>query len=65
MTWYRESRWTEYPAGHIASPNGSVTSKDAAFRASRNDLHWTSFPAQAATASSRSARTNPCTHIAG
>ena len=43
MTWYYESRWTEYPAGHIASPNGSVTSKDAAFRASRNDLHWTSF----------------------
>ena len=43
MTWYYESRWTEYPAGHIARPYGSVTSKDTAFSASRRDLHWASF----------------------
>ena len=33
MSWFRDSLYTEYPAGHIAAPRGSATSKDAAFSA--------------------------------
>jgi hypothetical protein len=43
MSWFSESRWTEYPPGHIASPYGSVTSKDAAFGVTRRDVHWMSL----------------------
>ena len=40
MSWLSESRWTEYPAGHIGNPVGSVTSKDISFRSSKRDVHW-------------------------
>jgi hypothetical protein len=40
MTWFRDSVYTEYPAGHIASPQGSVTGKDAAFSATRRGIRW-------------------------
>jgi hypothetical protein len=43
MSWFSDSFWTEYPAGHIGSPQGSVTSKDIAFNSSRRDLHWVSL----------------------
>jgi hypothetical protein len=40
MSWLSESRWTEYPPGHIGNPTGSVTSKDISFRSSKRDVHW-------------------------
>jgi len=43
MSWFRESVWTEYPAGHVDGPQGSVTSKDATFNSVRRDIHWMSF----------------------
>ena len=43
MSWSSESVWTEYPAGHIDSPQGSATSKDIAFTSSRRDVHWMSL----------------------
>jgi hypothetical protein len=40
MSWLSESRWTEYPPGHIGNPTGSITSKDISFRSSKRDVHW-------------------------
>jgi len=43
MSWSADSRWTEYPAGHVAGPLGSASVQDAAFGAQRRDVHWMSF----------------------
>jgi hypothetical protein len=43
MSWWSDSLWTEYPAGHIGSPQGSITSQDASFGSSRRDIHWVSL----------------------
>jgi hypothetical protein len=43
MSWFSDSFWTEYPAGHIGSPQGSITSKDTTFGSSRRDIHWMSL----------------------
>jgi beta-galactosidase len=43
MSWSADSRWTEYPAGHVAGPLGSASVQDAAFVAQRRDVHWMSF----------------------
>jgi beta-galactosidase len=43
MTWFSDSLFTEYPAGHIGNPQGSITSKDRTFNASRRDVHWLSI----------------------
>jgi beta-galactosidase/beta-glucuronidase len=43
ISWFNDSRWTEYPASHIARPEGSADSKDAAFSAPRDNVHWMSF----------------------
>ena len=40
MSWFRDSVYTEYPAGHIASPQGSVLAKDTAFSATRRGIRW-------------------------
>jgi beta-galactosidase len=40
LTWSNQNRWTEYPAGHIGSTFGTVTSKDISFRSSKRDLRW-------------------------
>jgi len=40
MSWYLDGFWTEYPAGHIGSPQGSIDSKDTTFSSSRRDIHW-------------------------
>ena len=40
MSWLSESRWTEYPPGHIGNPTGSITSPDISFRSSKRDVHW-------------------------
>jgi hypothetical protein len=40
MSWFSESRWTEYPPGHIGNPTGSITSQDISFRSSKRDVHW-------------------------
>jgi beta-galactosidase len=40
MSWLSESRWTEYPPGHIGNPTGSITRKDISFRSSKRDVHW-------------------------
>jgi beta-galactosidase len=40
MSWLSESRWTEYPPGHIGNPTGSITSQDISFRSSKRDVHW-------------------------
>jgi len=43
MSWWSDSLWTEYPAGHIGSPQGSITSQDASFGSFRRDIHWISL----------------------
>jgi len=43
MSWFSDSLWTEYPAGHIGSPQGSITSKDGTFASARRDIHWMSL----------------------
>jgi beta-galactosidase len=43
MSWFSDSLWTEYPPGHIASPQGSVLSKDASFSTNRRGVHWLSL----------------------
>jgi len=40
MSWFSDGFWTEYPAGHIGSPEGSIASQDATFNSSRRDIHW-------------------------
>jgi beta-galactosidase len=40
MSWFRDSVYTEYPAGHIASPQGSVLGADASFSATRRGIRW-------------------------
>jgi hypothetical protein len=43
MSWFRDSVWTEYPAGHVDGPQGSVTSKDTTFNSVKRDVHWVSL----------------------
>jgi hypothetical protein len=43
MSWSCDGLWTESPAGHIMSPKGSITSKDAGFNSSRRDMRWVSL----------------------
>jgi len=43
MSWFRDSVWTEYPAGHVDGPQGSATSRDAAFNSVNRDVHWMSL----------------------
>lgn len=43
MSWFCNSVWTEYPAGHIDGPQGSATSREPAFSSVRRDVHWLSF----------------------
>jgi beta-galactosidase len=43
MSWFSDSLWTEYPAGHIGSPQGSIASTDSSFGSSRRDIHWVSL----------------------
>ena len=40
MSWFRDSLYTEYPAGHIAAPRGAVTSKEAYFSALMRGVRW-------------------------
>ena len=40
MTWQRDSYFTDYPAGHIGEPSGTVTPGSDLFRASKRGLHW-------------------------
>lgn len=40
MSWSRDSYFLDYPAGHIGEPQGTYTSSDVQFRASKRDLHW-------------------------
>ena len=40
MSWFRDSLYTEYPAGHIAAPRGAVTSRDAHFSALMRSVRW-------------------------
>jgi beta-galactosidase/beta-glucuronidase len=43
MSWYSDSVWTEYPAGHVDGPQGSATSREATFSSVRNGVHWLSL----------------------
>jgi hypothetical protein len=43
MSWFSDSLFTEYPAGHIGNPQGSIASQDASFGSSRRDVHWASL----------------------
>ena len=43
MSWFSDGFWTEYPADHIGRPQGSITSQDTTFGASRRDIHWVSL----------------------
>ena len=43
MSWSSDSLWTENPADHIGSTQGSITRKDANFSSSRRDVQWTSL----------------------
>jgi hypothetical protein len=40
MSWLADSLFTEYPADHIANPQGTATSKDTLFSSSKRDVHW-------------------------
>jgi beta-galactosidase len=40
MSWLSEGLFTEYPADHIANPQGSIACADSAFSSSRRDIHW-------------------------
>jgi beta-galactosidase len=40
MTWFRDSYFTDYPAGHIGEPFGTALPADIIFRASKRRLHW-------------------------
>jgi len=43
MSWFRDSIYTEYPAGHIASPRGSALGRDTSFGATRRGVRWLSL----------------------
>jgi beta-galactosidase len=43
LSWFCDSRWTEYPADHIGKAEGMVTSRDISFRSSKHDVHWMSL----------------------
>jgi beta-galactosidase len=45
LSWYIDSFWTETPAGHTGSPQGSVASQDGGFNVPRRDVHWVSLSA--------------------
>jgi beta-galactosidase/beta-glucuronidase len=40
MKWYRDSYFTDYPAGHLGEPTGECGPADIEFRASKRNLHW-------------------------
>ena len=40
MNWWRDSYFTDYPAGHLGEPTGTATATDVLFRASMRNLHW-------------------------
>jgi beta-galactosidase len=40
MSWFRDSVYAEYPAGHIASSLGSALGKDTAFSATKRGIRW-------------------------
>jgi beta-galactosidase len=40
MSWFRDSYFTDYPAGHIGEPMGGCHAGDVQFRASKRNLHW-------------------------
>ena len=40
MKWQRDSFFTDYPAGHIGAPSGTVRTSDAQFHATKRGLHW-------------------------
>lgn len=43
MRWYRDSYFTDYPAGHLGEPTGECKAGDPLFLASKRDLHWLSL----------------------
>jgi beta-galactosidase len=40
LRWYRDSYFTDYPAGQIGEPSGDCNAEDVQFRASKRNLHW-------------------------
>jgi len=40
MTWFRDSYFTAYPAGHLGEPVGTCRAGDTLFRSSKRSLHW-------------------------
>jgi len=40
MSWFRDSYFNDYPAGHIGEPTGACNDTDVLFRASKRNLHW-------------------------
>jgi hypothetical protein len=40
MSWWRDSYFTVYPAGHLGEPSGTAHAGDVSFRASKRSLHW-------------------------
>jgi len=40
MRWFRDSYFTDYPAGQIGEPSGECSANDIQFRASKRNLHW-------------------------
>ena len=40
LSWYRDSYFTDYPAGHIGAPSGTVSAGDLSFISAKRNLHW-------------------------
>jgi beta-galactosidase len=40
MRWWRDSFFTDYPAGHLSESQGQCRAGSVLFRASKSDLHW-------------------------
>jgi beta-galactosidase/beta-glucuronidase len=40
MRWYRDSFFTDYPAGHLGEPLGECSAGSTLFWASKSGLHW-------------------------
>ena len=49
MTWFRDSYFTAYPAGHLGEPVGTSRAGDTLFRSSKRGLHWMTLTAPAGT----------------
>jgi hypothetical protein len=43
MSWFRDSVYTDYPAGHMANPRGFALGNEEAFTANRRDVLWLSL----------------------